>query len=179
MVIINPQLIILDHAQESTFGQRLARATTVISSNLAHMDPPMSRDDCYAATHPSEHNSVFVIGRSGYRRKMRQTQWEKRREKDAEKIGKGGRTRKDRETEDRYLRGRDHEFPFSSPVPKTHGYGCPHAQKSYASACAAVRPPSVFPALSCDPCADIILGCVWMCHTPRKPIWLWLLVEYL
>ena len=131
--------------QETTVGQRLS----AIFSDYHHIEPPISRDDCYAATHPSEHNSVFIIGRSGWRRNLRQTEWEKRREKEGEKIGKGKRAGKESEIEG-YLRGRDHGFPFLSPVPKAHGYGCPHAHKSYTSACAVVCQPSVFSVTSCD-----------------------------
>lgn len=105
----------------------------------------MNRDDCYAATHPSEHNSVFVIGRSGQRRGLRQAEWKRRREEESGKLGKGKRGGKDIETEERYMRGRDHEFPFSSPIPKSHGHDCPHAQKSYVAACAVVRLPLVLP----------------------------------
>jgi hypothetical protein len=111
---------------------------STILSNRDNMEPPMNRDDCYAATHPSEHNSVFITGRSGWRRELRWTQWGRRREKEGEKVGKGKRTAKDNEVEERYLRGLDHEFPFSSPVTKTHGYGCPHEQKIYSAACAVV-----------------------------------------
>lgn len=140
---------LINHVQqETTVGQRLS----AIFSDHHHMEPPMSRDDCYAATHPSEHNSVFIIGRSGRGRNQRQTEWERRREKEGEKIGKGKRAGKESEIEG-YLRGRDHGFPFLSPVPKTHGYGCPHAHQSYTLACAVVCPPPAFPTSSCDPSA--------------------------
>jgi hypothetical protein len=131
--------------QGTSVGQRLARASSVIFSNRSHMELPMSRDDCYAATHPSEHNSVFILARSGWRRELRQTEWRRRREKEGEKIGKGKRADKDIETEERYLRGRDHEFPFSSPVTSARGYGCPHEQERWIGACAVVRPPRSLP----------------------------------
>lgn len=99
----------------------------------------MDRDDCYSATHPSEHNAVHIIGKSARARDLREAEWRRRREKEGEKIGKGKRS-KNAELEERYLRGRSHEFPFLMPVPKAHGYGCPHAQRSYAPACVAVSP---------------------------------------
>ncbi|KAF9779250.1 hypothetical protein BJ322DRAFT_450903 [Thelephora terrestris] len=114
-------------------GERLVRA---LSSRPRRIDPPTNRDDCYAATHPSEHNSVFVIGRSGLKRTLQQAEWRRRRDEEGQKIGKGKRVGKGTEVEERYMRGRDHEFPFSSPVPKVHGYGCPHAQNTHRGACA-------------------------------------------
>lgn len=145
--------------QETSVGQRLARAGSVIFSNRQHMKPPVNRDDCYAATHPSEHNSVFVIGRSERKRELRQGEWEKWRKEEGEKIRNGSTVGKHSE---RYLRGRDHEFAFLSPVKKSHGYGCPHVQKSYASACAVVR---TLPAFHSPCLANTNLGCVWMCST--------------
>jgi len=120
-------------------GQRLARVGSVINSKRDRMEPPMNRDDCYSATHPSEHNSVHIIGtgRSGGKRKLRETEWGKRREREGEKIGKGKWKSKNAELEERYLRGRSHDFPFSMPVPKTPGYGCPHVQRSHPGGCAA------------------------------------------
>ena len=99
----------------------------------------MNRDDCYSATHPSEHNAVHIIGKSACGRDHREAEWRRRREKEGEKIGKGKRN-KNAELEERYLRGRSHDFPFLMPVPKIHGYGCPHAQRSYTPACAVVSP---------------------------------------
>lgn len=122
--------------KEVTVGQRIARASSGILSSRHRMEPPIRRDDSYAATHPSDHNSIFVLGRSAWRREVRQIEWGKRREKEGEKIGKGKRGGKDTEIEERYLRGRDHEFPFSLPVSRVHGYGCPHVQQSYIPACA-------------------------------------------
>jgi len=101
----------------------------------------MNRDDCYSATHPSEHNSVHIIGRSERRRNAREIEWRKRREKEGKKIGKGKGKSKNAELEERYLRGRSHDFPFLMRVPKTHGYGCPHVQKAYAAGCAVVCVP--------------------------------------
>ena len=98
----------------------------------------MDREDSYAATHASDHNSVFIKGRSVAGREFRRTEWEKRREKEGKKIGKGKSAGKNVELEGRYLRGRGHDFPFSSPIPKSHEYGCPHAKQSYPSACAVV-----------------------------------------
>lgn len=126
-------------AQETTVSQRLRRASSVILSNRTRMEPPMNRDDCYSATHPSEHNSVHILKKSGRGRDFREADWRSRREKEGEKIGKGGRKSKNPELEERYLRGRSHEFPFLMPIPKVHGYGCPQVQPFHAGGCAAVR----------------------------------------
>lgn len=98
----------------------------------------MNRDDCYSATHASEHNSVHILKKSGRRRDTREIEWRDRREKEGEKIGKGKWGSKNPELEERYLRGRSHDFPFLMPIPKSHGYGCPQVQPCYAAGCAAV-----------------------------------------
>lgn len=121
LVVMNLEFLIADHIkQDITLGGRLAR---MVSSRKDRIDPPMNRDDCYAATHSSEHNSVFIIGRSEYGRTRQQQQ----REKERRKLGLG------------------HEFPFSSPIPgqNDYGYGCPHAQQVYLLACAVVCLPQV------------------------------------
>jgi len=99
----------------------------------------MNRDDCYSATHASDHNSVHILKKSWRMRGLREAEWRKRREREGEKIGKGKWKSKDTELEERYLRGRSHEFPFSMPITKTYGYGCPRLQPSHAGGCAAVR----------------------------------------
>lgn len=170
----------MDHTkQEVTVGQRLARASSGILSSRHRMEPPISRDDCYAATHPSDHNSTFVFGRSAWKREYRQAEWRRRREKEGEKIGKGKRGGKQTEIEERYLRGRDHEFPFSLPVSKVHGYGCPHVQQKYAPACAVVCIPAVFSAPSYCQGADASLGCIWMRCTLGKAVMLLINCLYL
>ena len=130
------------------------------------MQPPMSRDDCYAATHPSDHNSVFIKGRSAWRRELRQVEWERRRVQEGKKVEKGKFWGKDAELEERYSRGQSHEYPFLSSAAKTPGYGCPHVQQAYAGSCAAVCPLLLLPILYCDQGADTNLGCIWMCRTP-------------
>ena len=104
----------------------------------------MNRDDCYSATHPSEHNSVYIIDRSELKRNIREAEWRKRREKEGRKVGKGTWRSKDTELEERYLRGRTHDFPFMMPAPTTYGYGWPSVQPCHAVGCAAVRLRAVF-----------------------------------
>jgi hypothetical protein len=122
----------------------------------------MNRDDCYSATHPSEHNSVHILDRSDLGRDIREVEWRKRREKEGEKIGKGKRRGKNTELEERYMRGRSHDFPFLMPTPKSHGYGCPHVQPRYAAGCAAVCPLPAFFISFCD--NTPILGRIWLCR---------------
>ena len=126
------------------------------------MEPPMNRDDCYSATHPSEHNSVHILDRSDLGRDIREVEWRKRREKEGEKIGKGKRRGKNTDLEERYMRGRSHDFPFLMPTPRAHGYGCPHVQPRYVAGCAAVCPLPVFIISFCD--NTPILGCIWVCR---------------
>lgn len=130
--------------QEATVGQRLARAGSVILPSRNRMEPPVDRDDCYSATHPSEHNSVYIIDRSGPTRDVREAEWRRRREKEGEKVGKGTRRSKNTGLEERYMRGRIHDFPFTMPVPTTCGYGWPCVQLRHAAGCAAVRPCAMF-----------------------------------
>ena len=99
----------------------------------------MNREDCYSATHASEHSSVYILKRSQRGRGAREIEWRRRREREGEKIGKVGWRNKNAELEERYLRGRDHDFAFLMPVLKTCGYGCPRVQAYYAAGCAAVR----------------------------------------
>ena len=137
----------------------------MILSHPHHVKPPINREDCYAATHPSEHNSVFVLARSGLRREIREEEWKRRKVEEEAKMWKGKQTGKGMETEERYFRTRDHEFPFSSPVTMAHGYGCPHEKECYRGACAVVRPTSMcLPTLPCAQVADTDLGCIWMCR---------------
>lgn len=141
-----PLFLIVNHSeQDITVGGRLTRA---ILSRRHRIDPPMNRDECYAATHSSEHNSVFIIGKSGRRHSLQQAEWRRRREEEGGKTGKGKRVGKDTEVEERYIRGRGHDFPFSSPIPNSHGYGCPHAKMAYFALCAVVCPPLVFLTIS-------------------------------
>ncbi|KAF9646512.1 hypothetical protein BDM02DRAFT_3008899 [Thelephora ganbajun] len=122
--------------KEITVAQRLSRVGSAILPSRNRVEPPTKRDDCYAATHASEHNSVHIVGRSERGRNYRVVQWGRRREKEGERIGKGKWGSKDAELEERYLRGRSHDFPFLSPVSKAHGYGCPHVQRAYNATCA-------------------------------------------
>ena len=130
-------LIVRCVTKETSTRQRLARASSTILSSRSRMEPPMNRDDCYSATHPSEHNSVLILNKS--RRTARETEWRRRREREGEKIGKGKWKSKDTELEERYLRGRSHDFPFMIPVTKNYGYGCPRVQQNHPGGCAAVR----------------------------------------
>ena len=60
----SPQVI-----QGATVGQRLSRLTTLVLSHYQRMNPPMDREDCYSATHPSDHNSIFINSRLGKQRR--------------------------------------------------------------------------------------------------------------
>ena len=139
-VVMSLEFLIVHHTEQDTVLGRLSRA---ISSRNDRIDPPMNRNDCHAATHSSEHNSVFLVGRSQWRRTDQQAEWQQEREKEIRKLGKGKQGDKSTEIQQRLMRWRNHEFPFSSPIPGKEdcGYGCPHAQLACYPACAVVCRP--------------------------------------
>jgi hypothetical protein len=81
------------------------------------------------ATHPSDHNSVYIDSFSRTQRAKRKMKQEKRRERDWQRILQG---RMEKHT---YIRGEGHSAGFLVPVPYYYSggiVGCP-------GACAAVR----------------------------------------
>lgn len=130
--------------QGTTVGQRLSRLGTLVLSHHPHMDPPADREDCYSATHPSDHNSIFINSRVGrQRRELRKLIWRRRRNRDGQKVqdSKGKPKNKNKDLEERYARGQGHGAAFMIPVPQTYGYGSPHAYPSYPGSCAVVVSP--------------------------------------
>lgn len=73
------------------------------------------------ATHPSDHNAVYVDAVSHKGREKRLSKTQKRKERDIERFKQGkldGKT---------YSRGLDHDAAFLVPVPIYYGYGIPGA----------------------------------------------------
>ena len=105
--------------QGNTIGRRLGRlSASFLSRKKSPVDPP-NRGDSLLATHPSDHNAVYV-------RNVTHTT----REQQGYKPRKGmGRTLKElRKSEsDHETPGRDqqHSLAFLVPVPLFYEYGCP------------------------------------------------------
>lgn len=133
--------------QGDTIGQKLSRLSlSVISNRRLSINPP-DRDDCLLATHPSDHNAVYVGIISHKRREKRLSKTQKRKARDLEKLKQG------KLDEKIYHRGLDHNAAFLVPVPVYYGYGvpgaaCAGAGGGFGVGCAAVRgyliSPSVF-----------------------------------
>lgn len=112
--------------QGDTIGQKLSRLSlSVISNRKSSINPP-DRDDCLLATHPSDHNAVYIDTISHKGREKRLSKTQKRKTRDLEKLKHG---KLDEKT---YHRGLDHNAAFLMPVPMYYGYGVPGA--AYAGA---------------------------------------------
>lgn len=95
------------------------------SKNKNPINPP-ARDDCFLATHPSDHNSIYVTGQSHNLRQKREQKTQKRRERDLKRVKDG------KMDEAAYKRGSTHDTAFLVPVPLYYypvGFG-------YAGGCA-------------------------------------------
>ena len=88
----------------------------------------MNREDCYPATDPSDHNSLFVYSRvDKQRHELRKLKRWQRRDRDGLKVqeSEGEAKSKDGDLEERYASGRGHDAAFMVPVPLIYGYGSP------------------------------------------------------
>lgn len=90
---------------------------------------PPSRDDSLLATHPSDHNSIYISGMSHGMRQKRLIKVQKRRARDLTKVKAG---KLDEKT---YKRGNVHDNAFLVPVPMYYTLG----YIGYAGACGSVR----------------------------------------
>jgi len=103
--------------------------------------PPINREDCYSATHPSDHNSIFIdSGANKQRREVRELKWQRRRNRDGQTIRESKDKAKNRDLEKRHARGEGHDSAFMVPVPLMYGYGYPFAYLPYTGSCAVVSP---------------------------------------
>ena len=91
-----------------------------MSKRRSSVNPP-NRDDCLLATHPSDHNAVYVNTVSHKGREKRLSKTQKRKARDLAKLKDG---KLDEKT---YHRGLDHNAAFLVPVPVYYGYGFPTA----------------------------------------------------
>jgi len=103
--------------RENSIGRRLSRLSVLFSSRKKSPVYPPNRGDSRLATHPSDHNAVYV---------RNVTQREQRCYKP--RRGKGQTLKKLKKSELDYetLRhNQQHSFAFLVPVPLFYGYGCP------------------------------------------------------
>ena len=130
--------------QGETVGQKLNRLSLVVMSRRRTPINPPERDDSLLATHPSDHNAVFVDTVSHKGREKRLSKTQKRKARDLEKMKQG---KLDEKT---YHRGLDHNAAFLVPVPIYYGYGIPGAACAgvaggFGAACANVSNPHPSP----------------------------------
>lgn len=113
----------------------------VMSRRRSPINPP-NRDDCLLATHPSDHNAVYVdtISHGGREKRLSKTQ--RRKARDLEKLKQG------KFDERVYNRGLDHNAAFLVPIPMYYGYGIPGAACSgaggFGASCATASDPFLF-----------------------------------
>ncbi|TFK46966.1 hypothetical protein OE88DRAFT_1637188 [Heliocybe sulcata] len=139
-------------------------AKLLSSSSRPDLVPPSDSEIICAATHPSDHNAVYVLSDSDINRSLRRAKLQKRRERDQKDVEKG---RADRMV---YERGLDHPMPFLVPVPLYYAPACVAASGSVmynpmsAGACASVSDLRRDYSMVLR-CLNISLGmCVWRMH---------------
>ena len=103
--------------QGETIGQKLNRLSLAVMSRRKTPTNPPDRDDCLLATHPSDHNAVYVEEVSERGRMERSHKTQKRKNRDREKSKRG---KLDEKTSNG---GLDHKAGFLVPVPTYYGYG--------------------------------------------------------
>ncbi|KAG6907306.1 hypothetical protein DXG01_009470 [Tephrocybe rancida] len=106
----------------TTIGQRLSRLVNHYGAQKSYLIPP-AREDLLAATHPSDHNAVFVWHRKQFSEGLQQRRrgkFKERQERDARERGEG-KARAFTPEERRQVDA--HEAAFLVPVPLYYGYG--------------------------------------------------------
>ena len=98
----------------------------------SQINPP-DRDDYLLATHPSDHNAVYVEGITHNAREKRADKTRKRKDRDSKKSKRSGTD------QEAHGRSQEHGLAFLVPVPIYYGYGCPSGvPRGPDGACAAV-----------------------------------------
>lgn len=153
----------------NTFGQRLARLVTHAGSRhypLSRLAPPADQPEILAASHPSDHNTVAVLGlpSNSTAKTQRESKAFRRREREASRVRKGDMTLEE------FKRNAEHAAPFLVPVPLTPGVMTPAthlgqvmstsdwALGSFAG-CAAVSCTLLTILIRCGDCRRPGLGC--------------------
>ncbi|KAF9786260.1 hypothetical protein BJ322DRAFT_775798 [Thelephora terrestris] len=112
----------------TTLGQRLRRLRKKVLSHRPRAHPPMDPEDCYSASHPSDHNSVSMNARvRKQRREAWKPRWQRRRNRDGQKIKNSKGQMQNGDLEERHPRGQDQDAaPVVAPLPLMYGYGYPY-----------------------------------------------------
>ena len=136
-----PFFAVLNPCQGETIGQKLNRLSLAVMLRRRSAISPPDRDHCLLATHPSDHNAVYVKTVSDNGREKRLSKMRKRKERDLEKLKQG---KLDEKT---HKRGSAHDDAFLVPVPLYYGYGIPGAGCSgiaggFGAGCVTVSCPS-------------------------------------
>ncbi len=102
----------------NTIGQRFARLVTHAGSRhypLSRLAPPAEQPEILAASHPSDHNTVAVLGlpKNSTAKAQRESKAIRRREREASRMRKG------EITQEEFKRNAEHTVPFLVPVPLT------------------------------------------------------------
>lgn len=100
----------------NTISQRLARLVPHTGSRhypLSKLVPPADQPDILAASHPSDHNTVAVLGlpSNTTAKALRENKALRRREREASRVRKGEMTQEE------FDRNAGHTAPFLVPVP--------------------------------------------------------------
>ena len=106
--------------QGDTVGRKLSRLSGLFFSEKKSPINPPGRDDSRLATHPSDHNAVYVKDITHRTREQRARKPRKRKSDWGLKKSKKGEA-------DYKAQGRnqEHGLAFLVPVPIFYGYGCP------------------------------------------------------
>jgi len=102
----------------NTISQRLARLVPYAGSRhypLSKLVPPPDQPEILAASHPSDHNTVAVLGLSTNTtaKAQRENKALRRREREASRVRKGEMTQEE------FERNAEHAVPFLVPIPLT------------------------------------------------------------
>jgi hypothetical protein len=109
----------------NTIGQRFARLVTHAGSKhypLSRLAPPADQPEILAASHPSDHNTVAVLGlpSNTTAKAQRESKAFRRREREASRMRKGEMTQEE------FKRNAEHTVPFLVPVPLTPAVMTPY-----------------------------------------------------
>ena len=102
----------------NTISQRLARLVPHVGSKhypLSKITPPADQPEILAASHPSDHNTVAVLGlpNNSTAKAQRENKASRRREREASRVRKGELSQEE------FDRNAGHAAPFLVPVPLT------------------------------------------------------------
>src|SRR6266702_243539 len=108
----------------NTIGQKLARLVPLSGSKhypLARLAPPADQQEILAASHPSDHNTVAVLGlpNNSTAKAQRDSKALRRREREVSRVRRG------EISQEEFERNARHAAPFLVPVPLTPAAALP------------------------------------------------------